>query len=158
MRISCIAAALLLAGTAFGQHSMLPDPKLTPGATNPSVTQANIHQTICVANWTKTIRPPVTFTNRLKAEQMAALKLTGKPSAYEEDHLISLEVGGNPTEPGNLWPEPWPEARLKDQVEDELHRAVCAGTITLADAQHILATDWVSEYTKHFGHPPVPKK
>jgi len=26
------------------------------------------------------------------------------PSHYEEDHLISLELGGNPRDPKNLWP------------------------------------------------------
>ena len=31
-------------------------------------------------------------------------------SDYQEDHLISLELGGNPTDPRNLWPEPYPRA------------------------------------------------
>jgi hypothetical protein len=26
---------------------------------------------------------------------------------YEEDHLISLEDGGDPTDPRNLFPEPY---------------------------------------------------
>jgi hypothetical protein len=26
---------------------------------------------------------------------------------YEEDHFISLELGGHPRDPKNLWPEMW---------------------------------------------------
>src|SRR5260221_14592499 len=64
--------------------SVLPDPSCTPGATNPGVTQANIHQTICVQGWTKTVRPPVDYTSQLKREQMRAYGHTGPMSAYEE--------------------------------------------------------------------------
>jgi len=58
----------------------------------------------------------------------------GSTSNYEEDHLIPLEVGGNPTDPNNLWPEPYAEpngARDKDKVENFLHDEVCSGQMTL---------------------------
>src|SRR5216683_2609243 len=29
------------------------------------------------------------------------------PAHYEEDHLVSLELGGHPRDPRNLWPERW---------------------------------------------------
>src|SRR5712691_4719698 len=63
-------------------------PNLTPppGALNPQVTQANISQTICVPGWTKTVRPPVTYTDSLKRKQMTERHLPGKPADYEEDH------------------------------------------------------------------------
>jgi len=117
-----------------------------PGALNQAVTQSNIHQTVCAANWTKTIRPPANYTNKLKLVQMKALGLTGAPGDYEEDHLISLEIGGDPRNPKNLWPQPYAGqygARVKDQVEDALHRMVCGNKMTLADAQSCIATDWV---------------
>ena len=41
---------------------------------------------------------------------------TGSPSDYQEDHLISLELGGNPTDPRNLWPEPYPRAADVDKI------------------------------------------
>ena len=47
----------------------LPDPICTPGVVNPKVTQDNIQKTICVSGYTKTIRPPVSYTNKLKLEQ-----------------------------------------------------------------------------------------
>jgi hypothetical protein len=108
---------------------------LTPGVVNPVVTQATIRQTICVRGWTRTVRPPVEYTNELKREQMPRYGLRGPPSDYQEDHLISLELGGNPTDPRNLWPEPYPRASAVDRIENELNHEVCSGVLTLADAQ-----------------------
>jgi len=85
----------------------LPNPRLTPGALNPDVTQANIDSTICVRGWTRTIRPPERYTERLKRRQIREYGYADRRlSHYEEDHLISLELGGSPTDPRNLWPEP----------------------------------------------------
>lgn len=111
-----------------------------PGAINSKVTQTNIHQTICRRGWVKHIRPPSSFTNRLKAQQIAERGLPGDPSDYEEDHIISLELGGAPLDPANLVPQPWPEAREKDKEENRLNRQVCAGAIGLAEAQQSLRT------------------
>ena len=61
---------------------------------NPDITQA----TICNRNWsTDSIRPPTSYTNALMTQQLAELRRRDKtPSHYEEDHLISLELGGHP--------------------------------------------------------------
>ena len=106
-----------------------------PGVLNPDVTQANIGSTICVRGWTRTVRPPVDYTNELKARQMRVYGETGPPSAYQEDHLVSLELGGDPTDPRNLWPEPYPRAADVDKVENDLNAEVCSGRLTLAEAQ-----------------------
>ena len=108
---------------------------LTPGVLNPAVTQASIRDTICVPGWTGTVRPPVSYTNDLKQRQMRAYGLHGALSSYQEDHLISLELGGHPTDPRNLWPEPYPRAAAVDAIENELNRKVCSGELTLAEAQ-----------------------
>ncbi|HEX7550641.1 MAG TPA: hypothetical protein VF579_08715 [Candidatus Methylomirabilis sp.] len=126
----------------------LPDPVCTPGVTNPEVTQENIFQTICVAGWTRTIRPPTSYTNALKLRQMAEYGIQDlPPSAVEEDHLIPLAVGGHPTDPRNLWPEPWdgPDgAHAKDRIENALHRLMCSGQMTLEEAQRRIRTDWTT--------------
>ena len=125
----------------------LPDRNCTPGAIDPRVTQDNIQQTICVSGYTKTVRPSTSYTTPLKVRQMALYGWTGTTSDYEEDHLISLELGGNPTDEKNLWPEPYniPNgARAKDKVENLLHAQVCAGQMTLADAQTLIATNWLA--------------
>jgi hypothetical protein len=116
-------------------HAILADPVRTPGVLNPAVTQANIRSTICRRGWTATIRPPVEYTNDLKRKQMRQYGESGSLSDYQEDHLISLELGGNPTDPRNLWPEPYPRAADVDKIENELNSEVCSGRLTLAQAQ-----------------------
>jgi hypothetical protein len=124
-------------------------PVTTPGFLNPAVTQANIKTTICVSGYTTTIRPSASYTTKLKLKQMNDLHLPGKASDYEEDHLISLEIGGNPTNPLNLWPQAWVgtyNAHNKDQLENKMKKLVCNGTVTLDFAQKAVAKDWISAY------------
>jgi len=132
-----------------GPPAAYPDPYRIPGALNPDVTQKNIFQTICNPSWMKTIRPPETYTARLKRLQMSDWALPGPASNYEEDHFVSLELGGNPSDPRNLWPEPYsprPGAREKDVVETYLHRQVCRGGLTLDQAQRAITSDWFKVY------------
>jgi hypothetical protein len=111
------------------------DPLRTPGMLNPAVTPATLATTICVHGWTRTVRPPVAYTTALKRRQMRLYGERGPPSAYQEDHLISLEIGGDPTDPRNLWPEPYPRAAKVDQIENELNAKVCSGALSLRAAQ-----------------------
>jgi len=135
----------------------LPRRDLTPGATNREVSQQNIESTICVRGYTKTIRPSAKYTGNLKRKQIAEYGYADRRLRdYEEDHLISLELGGSPNSPKNLWPQPrhvlggW-GADAKDQLENELHRQVCQGKLPLAEAQHEIATDWIAAYKKIIG-------
>jgi len=134
-----LALVLATPSLLVGQTGNAPNYTPPPGALNPSVTQANIYQTICVHGWTATVRPPEAYTEQLKREQIAARHLPGGLRAFEEDHFIPLELGGSPTSPDNLWPQLWPQARRKDQWETSLNRAVCAGRMSLADARRKIA-------------------
>ncbi len=138
----------------LGPSDIYPDPVRTPGVANIDITQDNIGETICNPDWsTKSIRPAAHYTNRLKREQLAQ---SGAPDTdprdYEEDHLIPLEIGGNPTDPRNLWPEPYHTsiadggAHAKDRVENYLHEQVCAHRMSLAEAQKEIAIDWYRVY------------
>jgi len=62
-----------------------------------------------------------------------------------------LQLGGNPTDPKNLWPEPYAGngARKKDVIETKLKKLVCSGDVKLADAQKAIATNWVLAYNKY---------
>ena len=137
-----------------GDKVILPAPSTT-GLLNPDVTQATIGQTICQRGWTSTIRPPATYTSHLKASQLVGTYsyYSDKiPSDYEEDHLISLELGGSPTSPANLWPEPYAGkygARVKDQLENKLKRLICSGRISLTEAQQAISSNWYSAYLKY---------
>jgi hypothetical protein len=141
--------------------AVLPNSARTPGAINPLVSQASIGQTICVTGWTATVRPPSSFTTWLKVAQLTSgytYKGDTSTGDYEEDHLISLELGGAPSAEANLWPEPYgsPEgARVKDVVENKLHTLVCGGTITLATAQRAIASNWWIAYQTYVGTAPA---
>ena len=142
MRTALVTLALLLLATAafMPQHgaptsAYHADLVRTPGVLNPDVTQPTIHATICVHGWTKTIRPPTSYTNELKQRQMREYGVTGELSEYQEDHLISLELGGHPTDPRNLWPEPYPRASEVDAIENDLNDQVCSGKLSLDEAQ-----------------------
>ena len=129
-----------------------PDPARTPGFANPDITQANIEETICNPGCsTRSIRPSSSYTTRVKKQQLREWGLPGTAADYEEDHFISLELGGDPTDPRNLWPEPYsprPGAKEKDVVENYLHKQVCSGTMTLQEAQRDITTDWYKIYLR----------
>jgi hypothetical protein len=177
-----------------GPAEIYPDAARTPGARNPKVTQGNIQDNICNTKWsTRLIRPPAGYTNKLKRQQLRQYgdtvhqtraelvnPNTGKVdttrcaahsdnlACYEEDHLISLEDGGDPTDPRNLWPEAYNTkvgwvimgARQKDIVEGFIHDEICHDiphskktshipatiAITLKRGQEILASDWYACY------------
>ena len=133
-------------------HSQpLPDPNCTPGAVSPAVTQANLTTTICAkGGYTTGVRPSSYVTGKEKLSNAASYGYTGTLGDAEYDHLISLELGGDPNDPRNLWvepPSPGHQANAgpnnpKDAVETHLHTAVCNGTIMLKQAQQAIAGNW----------------
>lgn len=132
-------------------NASLPDPYCTPGAADPRVTQENIHQTICLSGYSKSVRPPPSVTEPMKLASMKAYGFTDSPSNYEYDHLIPLELGGAPKDVNNLWPEPGYGAENfneKDKLENYLHSMVCSGSMTLARAQHEIAANWLEAFVK----------
>jgi hypothetical protein len=80
------------------EHDGLPDPRCTPGASRSGVSLA----AICTSGYSRSIRPPESFTEPLKLHQMRAYELPGSPRDYEEDHLVPLSIGGAPDDPRNL--------------------------------------------------------
>jgi hypothetical protein len=143
--------------------SPMPDPALTPGV----VRQLTLAE-VCTTKWGKDERA---VTDAMKAQVYQAYKIdihrvAGKwlfpkfadgSSAYEVDHLISREIGGA-DDVKNLWPQPYTgpwNAHLKDKVENRLHVEVCAGHLSLEDAQTQIKTDWRVPYRIYFGEPPV---
>jgi hypothetical protein len=133
--IGLLILALFISLRGSRQPAFVADPLRTPGVLNAAVTPATIRATICRSGWTRTVRPPTDYTNALKRKQMRVYRERGPMSAYQEDHLISLELGGDPTDPRNLWPEPYPRAGDVDKIENQLNAQVCSGALTLAQAQ-----------------------
>jgi|GEM_PF-6949745 len=158
MRVHRRFASLWMAffvGVAAAQ-SPTPNPLVTPGATNPAVTQSNIARTICHPGWTATVRPPEDYTDALKRRQLRQLQrdAPGRPEDFEEDHLIPLELGGAPWDARNLWPltrkaaDGWNAGR-KDGLERVLNRLVCDGKLPLEEAQQAIARDWIGAYHRY---------
>jgi hypothetical protein len=145
--VSLVTVVMVVLGTtASGGPPLRPDPQLTPGATL-EVTTADM----CVPGYTKKVRD---VPDPVKRQVYAAYGIQNPaPHAYEIDHLIPLELGGS-NAVTNLWPQsyqtqPW-NARVKDRLENELHRLVCAGQLPLDTAQRDIATDWIAAYRAYF--------
>lgn len=120
----------------------LPDPACTPGDVFPDVTRVQV----CMPGYSSRVRNvPASEKDQVYAEYGIVTSASGQ---YEVDHLVSLELGGS-NDISNLWPEaadPKPGFHEKDQVENYLHDQVCHGTLTLAQAQEEIATNWLAVY------------
>ncbi|MFD4562806.1 hypothetical protein ACFWP5_52395 [Streptomyces sp. NPDC058469] len=135
----------------------LEDPACTPGAISPAVTQSNLKSTICrKGGYTSGIRPSTSITGKEKKLNAASYGFTGRMGDAEYDHLISLQLGGDPNDYRNLWVEPADPGHkkgagvnnAKDPVETKLHTAVCKGKVTLTAAQQAIVTDWTTALSR----------
>jgi hypothetical protein len=140
----------------YAKAGVLPNPKLTPGLAR------QVDKNMLCTTSTKLVR---NVPEALKKRAYVAYGLTGNHTGYclgqggcEIDHLISLELGGDNGDLGsdkgtkNLWPQPYfgkCNARQKDVLENQLHKLICNGTVTMQDAQSAISTNWVSAYTKY---------
>jgi hypothetical protein len=127
------------------ERDALPDPRCTPGAIRSDVSLA----AICASGYSRSVRPPESFTEPLKLRQMRAYDLPGSPRDYEEDHLVPLSIGGAPRDPRNLWPEPRTgpnNAEQKDRLETWAARMACSRRIPLGRLQRAMASDWIALY------------
>jgi hypothetical protein len=135
------------------------DRRCTPGALNPAVRQNTIGRTICRSGYTSRIRPPLDYTYPLKLASMKAYGLGTDTSAFEFDHLISLELGGAPSDIRNLWPESNHRPSFsyrKDRLENSLNAKVCNRSISLATAQRRIV-NWTHFVSTSGGGPPAPE-
>jgi len=120
-----------------------PDPALTPGAVFPNVTEKEV----CRPGYASGARR-VSSKEKREVFRRYGKEKPKDPQSYEVDHFISLGLGGS-NDIANLWPEPAgpkPGFREKDRVENYLHSEVCAGRITLKEAQERIKEDWYKVY------------
>ncbi len=155
--IRALLLAVVISSPSFAGPT-IPNPKLTPGVVRPELTLREI----CGTRWgkdrryvTAAMRREVFARYKLKGPNDPACRLDRHGRRYEVDHLISREIGGA-DDVDNLFPQcyagPW-NAVLKDRLENRLHKEVCAGRMTLEDAQQGIAKDWRALYIKFFGKP-----
>lgn len=126
--------------------SLLPDPRLTPGAT----TASDIGN-LCSARHDQVVR---SVPSALEEAVLREYRLPpARAENFEIDFLVSPGLGGA-EDIRNLWPQPryntlW-NSFVKDQLEDYLHQSVCEGRVSLEKAQRDIAGDWISAYQKYF--------
>jgi hypothetical protein len=119
------------------------------------VTQATIASTICIRSYTATVRPPEDVTAPEKRASAASYSYTGSLHTAEYDHLIPLELGGDPNASANLWVQPNDRAgatttyNSKDALENTLHELVCSEQMPLDAARKMIATNWVAAYHQY---------
>jgi Putative zinc-finger len=157
---ACLALLLVVGGALTVRHIVrpgsgfdatkaeaiaLPRRTLTPGSTR-AVQVADLCSSQDLDN-----DPPVT-----PSLEQAVFKEYGVPASskkdYELDYLITPALGGVDSIQ-NLWPQPYSStwnARVKDQLEDQLHELVCQGKVQLATAQSDIAFDWIAAYKRYF--------
>jgi hypothetical protein len=132
------------------------DPKCSPGHAFPLNTiQVNgkyaqepgssIVGDICAPGYTKNVRHVTEVTkNKVYALYGIETRMKGE---WVIDHIISLELGGD-NNITNLYPQSTKDAHEKDKVENLLHDKVCAGEMTLQQAQYDIARNWTKYLVK----------
>jgi hypothetical protein len=157
---TCLALLLVVGGAWTVRHIVrarssldvtkaeaiaLPRRTLTPGFTR-AVQVADLCSNQDLDN-----DPPVS-----PSLEQAVFKEYGVPASskkdYELDYLITPALGGVDSIQ-NLWPQPYSStwnARVKDQLENQLHELVCQGKVQLATAQSDIAFNWIAAYKRYF--------
>lgn len=139
------AIGLLSCAGLNGQKVKMPNPLLTPGEVRTTDADQVCHSS------TKEYRHTTAAMKRHVC-LMYVEKDCPHQKIMELDHLIPLELGGADSE-ANLWPQPakpFPGFHAKDKLENELHKEVCSGKISLEEAQKEIRTDWWAAYVKRW--------
>jgi len=128
------------------EGNAVPDHTLTPGATR----RVAISD-VCAMPHEEVVRDvPAAVRQEVFQEYGIA---NARAKDYEIDFLIAPGLGGV-EDIHNLWPEPFTSptwnAHVKDDLEEQLHQMVCAGTVDLSTAQNDIATNWIAAYKKYF--------
>jgi hypothetical protein len=119
----------------------LPDPACTPGAV------VNLtHDQVCAADF----QGDTNGGTGAPAEQVLKAYAINSAAAtqYHIDQLVPAVLGGS-NDLANLWPQPLnspPAYAEKNRLEQYLRDQVCAGKISLGDAQRQIALNWLAAY------------
>lgn len=139
--VGCASVAPIPAAPE-GANPAVSEAQVPVQALNPDVRQDSIHLTICQLGYAASVRPSTLYTNGVK---LKLLRDRGLPASrapeFELDHMVALALGGHPRNLVNLQLQPWEGedgAKKKDQFKRKLQTKVCAGELSLAEAQRCL--------------------
>ncbi|MEM5398940.1 hypothetical protein [Paraburkholderia unamae] len=144
VRVSLLALA---AGSA-AQAASAQDPRLL----DTRVTQESVTDTICRPGYADTVAPPFDETMALKNRMLAARGIDADDGVgYALDRHVPIVLGGSPDATANFDLIPWgghAGERRKSLLTVRLKRCVCAGRMTLAQAQAAISGNWVHQYDR----------
>jgi hypothetical protein len=162
--VFCIALPFSLcfaAGPYTPTQIYTPIDTITPGVVDPNASPASICE-----DGTSAVRHTTAAQKREAYRAYGRVPHQGEcaadPRGCEVDHRIPLTCGGA-DEQANLWPQPYPQASLKDKVEALYWRGICrahragddAAAQSLIDqCRRGLLGDWRTEYFNLFGEQP----
>lgn len=159
-----LAAGILLGALfalpvhAANSDGVLPDQALTPGAV-----RTTDKTEICTTKTSDVRNVPGSLKEAVRRRYGMTSKRDlwcNTQEACEIDHLVPLAVGGS-NEITNLWPQPYEgqwNAHHKDQLEAKMKRLLCAGKVTVEEAQSIFKNNWVEGYKKFIATEPKSSK
>lgn len=128
--------------------SSLPNRALTPG-----MTRSVELDRMCSANDDDDLDPEVPQETQQAVFREYGISMERSAKDFQVDYLISPQLGGT-DDVRNLWPQSYKETRwnahAKDALERHLSQMVCEKKITLAQAQHEIASNWIAAYQKYF--------
>lgn len=113
-------------------------------------------QEVCSTHWGRDARH-VTSAMKRQVFRDAGYPLGNKDPRCpcEIDHIVPRSIGGRDVisdlqvqRYSGAWNAHW-----KDRLEVLADREVCAGTLSIHDAQQWFLGDWKAEYIKHYGVP-----
>ncbi|WP_322106311.1 hypothetical protein [Paraburkholderia sp. J41] len=144
LRVSLLAfAAAGAAHAAVAQDAQLLDAR---------VTQQSVAQTICRPGYADTVAPPFDETMALKDRLLAARGIDADDGVgYALDRHVPIVLGGAPDATANFDLLPWGGhggERRKSLLTVRLKRCVCAGRMSLAEAQAAITGNWSHQYER----------
>jgi hypothetical protein len=134
------AAALAAPSIAMAQR---PSNYKTPGAT----AKVKMDQ-LCAPDFAASLKP---VSNWQRAEALGRYGLRPDGFSGELDHLVPVSLGGS-NDPDNLWPFAASGSftfEAKQALAIKVHDMVCAGKLSLKDAQDAFRKDWTQAYQQH---------
>ncbi|CAB3808919.1 hypothetical protein LMG28688_06878 [Paraburkholderia caffeinitolerans] len=141
-----VLLALAIGGVARGAPAMAQESQLLDAR----VTQESVAETICRPGYADTVAPPFNETMAQKGRLLAARGIDSDEGvAYALDRRVPILLGGSPDAAANFDLLPWgghAGERRKSLLAVRLKRCVCAGRISLAQAQAAISGNWSHQY------------
>ncbi|MCG5078415.1 hypothetical protein [Paraburkholderia tagetis] len=141
-----VLLALAVGGVVRSAPAMAQDSQLL----DTRVTQESVAETICRPGYADTVAPPFDEAMALKNRLLAARGIdSGDGVAYALDRRVPILLGGAPDAAENFDLLPWgghSGERRKSLLAVRLKRCVCAGRLSLAQAQAAISGNWAHQY------------